>query len=233
MSNVLMLNLCYDVPVKLYSAHLLLMCTAVIAPDLKRLADFFLLNRPVSTAPRESLFRSRTLDRLGVTLRTVIFAWLVGSSLLQSYDRRKSFDLGPRGPLHGIWDAEEFAIDGKILPPLLTDQRRWRRVIVEDRDTKFCQVDVQTMTGSDDRRQAEVDRTKRVIRATKGPAESLDPLEFIYTLPEPKLLILEGVSSDTHGKKVKIRAKLRRFDEAQFPLLNRGFHWINEAPFNR
>ena len=38
LSNVVMLNLSYDVPVKLYSSHLLLMAVFLAAPDLRRLA---------------------------------------------------------------------------------------------------------------------------------------------------------------------------------------------------
>jgi len=37
--NVVMLNFCYDVPVKLYSTNLLLMAAFLMAPDLRRLAD--------------------------------------------------------------------------------------------------------------------------------------------------------------------------------------------------
>ena len=49
MSNVLMLNIGYDVPVKLGSIHLLVMAGFVAAPDLRRLVDFFILNRRVGT----------------------------------------------------------------------------------------------------------------------------------------------------------------------------------------
>jgi hypothetical protein len=31
----------------------------------------------------------------------------------------------------------------------------------------------------------------------------------------------------------KIRAQLRRVPQTDFLLINRGFHWINEFPFNR
>ncbi|HET9225635.1 MAG TPA: hypothetical protein VFR31_03145, partial [Thermoanaerobaculia bacterium] len=47
MSNVVMLNLSYDVPVKLYSSHLLLMAVFLAVPDLKRLASLFVWNRRV------------------------------------------------------------------------------------------------------------------------------------------------------------------------------------------
>ena len=50
MTNVVALNLCYDVPVKMYSASILLMATFLLAPDMGRLLNVLLLNRP--TVPR-------------------------------------------------------------------------------------------------------------------------------------------------------------------------------------
>ena len=49
-----------------------------------------------------------------------------------------------------------------------------------------------------------------------------------YQSPEPGVLTLEGTMD---GK--QIRAKLRLGEKADFRLLSRGFHWINEYPFNR
>src|SRR5258708_5283475 len=48
MSNVVMLNFCYDVPVKLYSAHILLMEGFLVLPDARRLLDVLLFNRPTA-----------------------------------------------------------------------------------------------------------------------------------------------------------------------------------------
>jgi hypothetical protein len=51
---------------------------------------------------------------------------------------------------------------------------------------------------------------------------------FTYTQPEPGLLALEGTLD---GRKIKARA--RRAETSNFLLISRGFHWINEYPFNR
>jgi hypothetical protein len=49
-----------------------------------------------------------------------------------------------------------------------------------------------------------------------------------YRRPETGRLLLEGTFD---GKKV--RAVLNRTDIPKFRLTTRGFHWINEYPFNR
>ena len=43
--NVVMINMSYDVPVKLYASHLLLACLFLLAWDAKRLFRFLVLNR--------------------------------------------------------------------------------------------------------------------------------------------------------------------------------------------
>src|ERR1019366_2675581 len=42
--QIFTLNMTYDVPVKLFSFHLILMCLFLLAPEFQRLADFFFLN---------------------------------------------------------------------------------------------------------------------------------------------------------------------------------------------
>ena len=51
MTHVFMLNMTYDVPVKLFSFNLLLMALFLLAPDLQRLVDFFSAIAP-SVPPR-------------------------------------------------------------------------------------------------------------------------------------------------------------------------------------
>ena len=59
LSNVVALNVFYDVPVKLYSANLLAMAIYLAVPDLRRLFDFFVLRRAIEPRPDEPLLRPR------------------------------------------------------------------------------------------------------------------------------------------------------------------------------
>jgi hypothetical protein len=79
MLNIVMLNFCYDVPVKLYSFHLMLMGVLVALPDGARLFGVFLLNRatePVDLNPpytgRRTVIGYRLL-KLAAFL--YLFAW--------------------------------------------------------------------------------------------------------------------------------------------------------------
>ena len=73
-TNIVLYNFCYDVPVKIYAAHLLLMSIALIVPDMPALFNFFFLHRPskpvdgwVKPARRYGL-RAETITAIAVLL---------------------------------------------------------------------------------------------------------------------------------------------------------------------
>ena len=223
-SHVLVLNLSYDVPVKLFSLHLLLMAFVVMAPFLSRLGRFFFTSSGLEPLPLHRLFQNRWLHYGILSLRTVAVWGFVAMTLYTSYQGRKTYgDLAPRPPFYGVWNVDEYELDAEVRPPLLTDGPRWRRLTF----SYPGMISIQLMSDVRERFRLELDSEKRTLELTKfnGPAQKSS---FSYQQPEPEVLALSG-TMDGH----KIRAKLRRMEESNFFLLNRGFHWINEYPFNR
>jgi hypothetical protein len=217
--NVVMLNFGYDVPVKLYSSHLFLMAVFLIAPELRRLADFFLFNRAAAPAEVRPLFRRVWLHRAALACGTVPVLFLAGQALFTSYQ-----DLhAPRSPLYGIWNVEELSIDGQAQPALTSDESRWRRVVF---DSPY-RLAIQLASQHRIRYNLNLNPQKRLLELTKRE----DPKwksALSYERAGPGLLVLRGTLD---GR--KILARLRLDAKPDFLLVNRGFHWINEYPFNR
>ncbi len=123
MSNVLTLNLGYDIPVKLGSIHLILIAGFVVAPDLKRLSDFFVLNRRVEAAPARPLFRRKRLNQAAIALQVAFGLVLLTYNLYHSRNKAEQMiEARDTAPLYGIWSVDEFKIGGEVRPPLLTDR---------------------------------------------------------------------------------------------------------------
>ena len=86
MSNVLALNLCYGVYVKLISLHMLLLSVFLVAPDTRRLANIFLFNRtvdraqPVPLSNRSWVNRTAVISPPGRTRPVDFFAVLIPGS---------------------------------------------------------------------------------------------------------------------------------------------------------
>lgn len=225
MANVVMMNFSYDVPVKLYSSHLLFQALFLAAPGLRRLTDALVLNRPVEPARIGPHFRSVGLERAGMVLRTVLVGLLLWQSLNISSTNRAQYTEAARAktPLRGIWNVDEIAIDGQVRPPLITDEQRWQRVVFDIPG----QMAVFHMNDFRDRYNVEVDARKKTLAMT----DRFNPdskATVAYHQPAPDRLALEGT---VDGK--KIRALLHRTKTPEFLLFTRGFHWINEFPFNR
>jgi hypothetical protein len=224
MSHVTMLNFSYDVPVKLFSMHLVAMSLFLMAPDLGRLAKMFVLNRAVEPAVLRPLSRWNWVNQGSVVLRTLAVGGFLVLALYGAQQGRQTYgDLASKSPLYGIWNVDEFEVDGKVQPPMITEKERWRRVVFD-----YPQViAIQMMNDSRRRYMLKLDTGSKTIALTKrdDPAWKSD---FSYTEPEPGLLALEGTLD---GRKIK--AKARRADTSEFLLMSRGFHWISEYPFNR
>lgn len=224
MSNVVMLNFSYDVPVKLYSSHLLAMAVFLALPDLRRLVDFFVLDRRVEPAGVRPLFQRKGWHHGSLVLRTVFIAGFAGLSLFGAWQATKTRgSRAPKGPFYGVWNVEELEVDGQVRPPLITDGERWRRVVFDRPKT----LAVLLMSDSRESFAMDLDTAGKTMSLSKRD----DPAwkaTFSYEQPAPGNLRLAGT---VDGRKV--RARLRRADKSGFLLLDRGFHWINEYPFNR
>lgn len=219
MTQVFLLNMTYDVPVKLLSFHLLLMSLLVLAPEASRLWNFFFANRTVEPSALPALFATRRANHFALAAQLLFGLWILGNNV---YGDAHAWREGiPKSPLYGIWNVEEMTIGGEDRPPLATDHDRWRRVIFdfanqvafERFDDSLAYFNV-----------AFNDKTKTItLNAGKNFAGNL-----AYSRSGADQMTLDG---DFNGRRQRLQ--LRLMDRQKFTLVNRGFHWIQEYPFNR
>jgi len=221
--QIFTLNMTYDVPVKLFSLHLIVLSLFLLAPDARRLLNVLLLNRAAQPSTMIPLGRTIRVRRIGLAAQVLFGVYLVAMNLHSARAAWTQYGGGaPKSPLYGIWNIEQMAIDGQTRSPLTTDYDRFRRVIF-DRPT---QAAFQRMNDTFELYGAKVDTSAKTVTLTRGPAAS--PGSFTYEQPSADVLVLNG-SIDGHT--MQMRATL--FDRKNFLLVSRGFHWVQEYPFNR
>jgi hypothetical protein len=224
MTNVFMLNIGYDVTVKLYSLNLLLMAGFLLLPDMQRLGNIFILNRPGEPVVAPPLFRRRWMNAGMLAVQLFVLVYCAGLFLSQAYQTNTQFgDDAPPPPLYGIYAVDEFVVDGQPRPPLFTDDLRWRRFIFD----RFNLVGIEPANRPIERYRQNLDLTAKMLQLSKTNGDSKWKASFTVDTPSRGLVTLDGVMD---GKRIK--AKLRKLDMT-FPLYSRGFHWITEIPFNR
>lgn len=218
MGNVVALNFCYDVPVKLMSSHLLAMAVLLAAPDVGRLMNVLLWNRPAPPAVLRPHSVRRWVNWTLLGVKVVLFGGWVTLFGFSTVSSRQTFaDTGPKPPLYGVWNADEPAQAG------LPEADRWRQAVFEFPGVVVVQLADGTYHGY----RVFVNRKRGTIRLTT-PKEKLGTSRLSYTDVRPGQILLQG-EFDGHP----LRATLTQIPPREPPLLSRGFHWISPAPFNR
>ena len=133
-THVFVLNMSYDVPVKLFSFHLILLSLVLLAPEFPRLVDFLLLNRPTNPSASQRLFATPRANRYAAAAQVVFGACLLVLNLYGARSAWYAFGEGrPKPLLSGMWDVERVLVDGQVQPPVASDGDRWRRVFFDSR----------------------------------------------------------------------------------------------------
>lgn len=142
---------------------------------------------------------------------------------IQGYERERGTygDKREKPPLYGIWEVQKFIKNQDTIPPLLTDNIRWRYLIVDWKDRAV----IQTMDGNREYIDFVPDSTLTKVKATSYNWSE----EETFTLQEQdSILSLQG---QLYNNDISIIFKKKKL--SQFKLINRGFHWVNEQAYNR
>ncbi len=224
LTNVVMLNFCYDVPVKINSSLYLLMCLVIAAPDLMRLADVLVFQRPAPATPWRRAFFRRWQRIVHGVVKLGFTGWVLYATVSQA---RSELPGGTASWREGSWKVTRFVRGGVELPPLLDDKTRWNRI-------KF-----QSFGASEYFRWVTMNQTRSALfTVTADDAQKLVTLKpddgkgptipLTATRSDGDHLHLAG---QVQGAPVEIDFVRLRGDDML--LRARGFHFVNEEPFNR
>jgi uncharacterized membrane protein YphA (DoxX/SURF4 family) len=224
MTHVFVLNMTYDVPVKILSFHLLLLALFLLAPDATRLLNIFFLNRPVGPSNEFKPFATRRSNRILLVAQVLFGSVIIGVDAAAVSAAWNDYGGGgAKSPLYGIWNVQELRVNGMRLEPLLSKPARWRRVVF-DRATS---VSFQRMDDTFTTFPCKIDMNMKTITLSRYDDKSWTA-PFVFNHPRPNVLVMDG---RMFGRKFHIVT--RAADPSTFLINTRGFHWIQEQPFNR
>ena len=223
-ANIMAINYCFDVPVKILSTMLVVIMLFLLFKDIDRFINFFFLNRvaqPANLTPKR--FKRRWQNRLLMTIKYILIGY-VTLSLAENifYSAKYSGDAAPKPALYGIYETQTFIRNSNTLAPLTTDTTRWRRLVVAYKGY----ASIYLMNDSTRNYAFEPDTFRKTVTMYKY-SDTSKKYKLNYKLQNGMLQIKGKLQKDT------VEISLKRFDEKQFLLTKRGFHWVNEYPFNR
>jgi uncharacterized membrane protein YphA (DoxX/SURF4 family) len=232
LSNVVALNIAYNVTVKLFSFNLLLMAIFLAAPEIPRLARILVLNRPAFPMRRVPLAERKWIDKGARILQAALGVCFFMICLVDDASRYTRIQRASAVavPLQGIWTVDEFSVSGEPEHTLFnqalahdmhvgTGDDRWARLVFDRPGVARIQI-----------RNGEVDYIAIKLDKTVTTAELSDDGDpdwkgkLTIERPQPNLLNLTGVVNG-----VNVSARLHRMDESQFDLKNEKVSLFSNA----
>ena len=220
LAQVVALNFCFDTPVKLLSGHLLLMAVFLLLPEASKLFGLFVRGRNAAPLALRRLFASPRWHNVGRGLRTAFLGSCLYQTLSVSHEARSAYAVPPPTPFDGVWRVAEFVDDA---PEPFAEDARWTELVVAN----ALRLGVTNAGGRYGRLQVQLDEPTSSLKLTRR-GDPAFTAEFTYELAAPDALRWNGT---LEGHPVHL-SFVRRPDR-EYLLVERGFHWINEVPFNR
>jgi uncharacterized repeat protein (TIGR03803 family) len=187
-------------------------------------SSLFLFHRRVELYSGTALFRRKWVTRSVLAVQLLLGLYFSTLCLYQAQVGNKIFDANVGPPLYGAWSVEEYAVEGKVVPQPPSPEDQWQRVFFQNSQ----RLVVETGSGVRERFFLKLDEKQHTLKLVNF-ADSNWKADFSYQSPQSKVVTLTG---QMNGYRVDMR--LRQLDTPKsFLLTSRGFHWINEHPFNQ
>ncbi|HEX6913992.1 MAG TPA: hypothetical protein VF145_02045 [Chitinophagaceae bacterium] len=225
--NVAMMNLGYDIPVKIFSIHVFLMCAYLLVIEHRRLIDFFILNRAAAPSVLYQYTPSKRWMKAGKNvLKLAMIVLGLGFNLYNSYNWYQSDATNKTLPplQAGLYDVTSFVLNGDTVPPLLNDTLRWQNIAIEQNNLGSVGAIDTSLWLRYNRSyfSYEPDTANHAIVFKKSQGTGDIACRFSYEQ-------LDSSSFSLRGRRGKdsLFIVLKR-SKRSFPLAERQFHWLSE-----
>jgi hypothetical protein len=220
MGNVMMMNFCYDVPVKQFSGHLVFISLLILGPDLKRIFLFILGLAPASLVYEPVVYEKRykrLIVRWGKAAILVLFTLLFFD---QGFDTGNDSEPKLAGEkLTGSYNTSLLILNKDTL---LSSQIPFiRKMAIKGQYLSFT-----SCMDSSKGYKTKFDTVAKTLRLTYTK-DTTQITTLAYKVEKDRMIL----SGKWNGK--EMHAEFIKKDQKKYLLTNRGFHWINEFAYNR
>jgi hypothetical protein len=226
-ANVMAVNYFYDVPVKILSTALFVLTFFLLARDIKRLFVFFFSGSAVSLPVIVDPYRNMpAMSIVKTTVKSLLILYIFVYGSFELYDALHTRgDLAPRATLYGVYDVKSFVLGHDTLLPMAVDNVRWRRLSIGSNTS----ARIFHMKDSVSRCFMKFDSLKRSMQLSWA-TDTSKKYRFTYEKLDAVNYHFRGILG---ADSLFITMSKTKSSPNDFRLMGRGFHWINETPYNR
>ena len=228
--NVAVLNLSYDIPVKIYSIQLVTCCLFLLANEMDRIMCFFVYNRPAAACTVYHYRFPKRWMRIGrVVLKLVFIGVAVGAVIRECIPWYQENNAQTKNmPFKaGMYDVTHYAVNGDTIPPLITDSLRWQNIVFDTKssgsigtgDTAFRKIYKRAYF------QYKIDPVAHTFQILKSRFDSVGVASLRYRFENDSTIFFWGKRKNDSLAFVLTRSP------RHFQLAEKQFHWLSE--YNR
>jgi len=135
--NVLMVNIGYNIPVKIFVFHYLLICLFIMSNNLKQIYQLFLLHKPAVLTVVPHIIQTKKLGPFLLVFKLGLVAFMLFFCIKN--EKRRVNRILTKSELYGIYNIDTFSKNGQVIPPLLTDTARWKKFAFNNKGSMAIQ----------------------------------------------------------------------------------------------
>lgn len=221
MANVVLIDIAYDVTVKMFAIHLMLMVMVLLLDDAKRLINVLILNK-ATKATRESPLIAARYRVPGYVVKILLIGYILIATLQFSGEIRSNRIANlEQAILHSMYVVDQFIINSDTLPPLRGDQTRWDEMMVGSSFSP-TRMTIKNMAGTSKAYVYEADTVKKSF-VFYSRRDSTDRYEMQYTQPSEKRFVMDGLhKGDT------LHIEMSIFGREDYQLGSGKINWIRD-----
>lgn len=234
MVNVVMLNFCYDVPVKINSSHLALLAFCIAMRDWDRLSGILLFNQNTTSVELNPPYTGPRTIWVHRAVKLVVVVLLFGFTIYGHLVSEIQFANRPAEPeFYGSYAVTQFETGDQQLAE--GDPHRWKGISLRLRprningEPGFSNwLAIRREDDSFKAHSFEFDAEDKLLLGKSVGMSFFVPSELAMHKNDAGDWILTGETET--GEMI---VTLRPIDASKSRLMGRGFRWINEVPFSR
>ena len=220
-SFVVMMDFCFNVPVRLLASHLLSISLFLVLEDRQKLVNVFLLNKATDPTTCEPLISGRKWQRAFFALQILFATSILYTSISAAIESEKTLGQNaPVIPLYGVYNTVYFIRNNDTIPASETDSLRWKQLVIDGGSWNQSGI-IQYNTGRKSNYIMHADTIKKMI-TIQSASDSNVKYSFDYSALDEKHLYLKGLWA-----RDSIKVSLNKYDLDNYLLHKEKFKWIS------
>ena len=222
-SFVVMMDFCFNVPVRLLASHLLIISVFLTLDDSRKLLNIFFLNKPTTATVYTPLIAQRTGRKIFFTLQTTVAVCILYSGIASALEAQKEYGWNPNPtdvPLYGVYNTTYFIRNRDTVPPLETDSLRWKQLVIDGGNWERSGI-IEFATNKKLFYDIQPDTIKKIINI-RSKADSSEKYSLNYFENGNNILFRGKWKQDS------IEVLMRKYDLNSYLLHREKFTWITQ-----